>query len=340
MDFKNRDSLFKNREQVLHFMTRGEIRMSNQDAVFFQTIYGLIHRNKQLTSNQDQLFNKLLVKHKSQLKRKGLIASQLCEIPWDNVTIIDSKSDYTDPNIKLENGIIYLRTPYKKQFVSEFNTVANSTYIWNSGTRKYQSPFSTHALKIAINLVEKHFGKINTCPTVTEILQQVPKIDSKFWKPTLVKSNARYYIAASNHIINDLISNMELNDDPVTFFNLSKMGIDIDPELLGENKFAKFAANYYNDWTINSDEDISGSLTTLADWLHTLGVTNISVGKTSFTLRKYVGLIKNIFRDRFTIVNDADVERVEFDFFSHSRQTTKNVTKRIQLRDTKKIITK
>ena len=257
---------FVNKEQLLHFMSKGAVKMSNQDAHFFQNLYGLISRKQQVTSNQVELFNKLVVKYKNQLKRRNIKIADLLDLPW-KTSIIQSEKKFTIPNIKLVDGILVLRTPYKTKFVREFNSITHNPFEWNTGSRNFQAPVSTYALKLANTIVNKHFDSFELSPEVQTIMDQCPTIDAKFWKPTLTKTN-HYYIAASNPIIDELVKDIELNDDPKTFYQLSKLGVDIDPQLIGDNKFAKFAAHYYNE--VTEDQFLQ-----VAEWMSMLGITTV-----------------------------------------------------------------
>jgi hypothetical protein len=265
---------FINKEQLLHFMSKGAVKMSNQDAHFFQNLYGLITRKKQVTSNQVELFNKLVVKYKNQLKRRGIKIADLLDLTW-KTSIIESEKKFTIPNIKLEDGTLFLRTPYKTKFVSEFNSIKYNPFEWSTGSRNFQAPISTYALKLAITIVNKHFDSLDLAPEVQEVISQCPQIEAKFWKPTLTKTN-HYYIAASNKVINDLVKDIDLNDDPKTFYQLSKLGIDIDPQLIGDNKFAKFAAHHYNE--VTEDQFLQ-----VAEWMSMLGITTVFFPKERMT---------------------------------------------------------
>lgn len=264
---------FTSKEQVLRLMNQGDIRMSSQDNNFFQTIYGLIYRNKKITSNQDSLFNKLLVKYKAQLKRKGYISSSLCELPWATTSVIPTVEEFSKPNLGIdESGYLKLRVPFKTKFISTFNAKIHNPFVWDSGTRAFKAPLSTRALMLAVKHVEKYFDEFLISPEIKELLNQVPKQDAKFWSPTLTKINNRYYIAASNQVLDDVTSNIVFSDDPICFFQLSKHGIAIDPSLFVDNAFAKFAANYCYEIT---NEEID----TVCSWIKQLGDIQVVFNK-------------------------------------------------------------
>lgn len=336
--------IFTSKEQLLYFMNKGEIKMSNQDASFFSTIYGLVYRNKQITSNQDQLFNKLLVKHKNQLKRKGLVASQLCELPWAKANIVASQEDFAKANIKLVDGVLYLRTPFNKKFVSELNGINSNPFLWSTGGRNYQAQFSTRALKIAVNTAQKHFKTIAFCPVLTELVKQVPPITGVFWRPTLVKANTGYYIAGSNSVLIDKIQDIELKEDPITYFQLSKLGVNISNELIGEDKFAKFAANHYNELSINSASNIDTPVQELGDWLNKLNINKVVIGRepTYFKNRRIGYAIKRILAEKGIkcvthIEHSINEETVMIHFIDYGESSTQNVVKRILIRESKPI---
>lgn len=336
--------IFTSKEQVLYFMNKGEIKMSNQDASFFSTLYSLVYRNKQITSNQDQLFNKLLVKHKNQLKRKGFIASQLCELQWAKANIIPSQDDFTKANIKLVDNILYLRTPFNKKFVSELNGINANPFVWNTGARNYQAQFSTRALKVATTLVQKHFKTINFCPILAKVVEQVPLIENVIWRPTLVKGKTGYYIAGSNSVLADKTQHIELKEDPETYFQLAKFGINISNELLGEDKFAKFAATHYNEVIVNSELSIAGPINELGEWLTKLNITKVVIGRepTYFKNRRFGYTIKKLLGEKnINCVPHAEhninEETVMIHFIDYGKANTQNVVKRILIRESKPI---
>lgn len=334
---------FINKEQLLHFMSKGAVKMSNQDAHFFQNLHGLINRKQQVTSNQVTLFNKLIVKYKNQLKRRGIQIADLLDLPW-KTSVIDSEKTFTMPNLRLVNGTLLLRTPYKNKFVKEFNMLKHNPFEWDSGARNYQAPLSTHSLKVAISTVNKHFDDLELSPEVEEIVSQFPDVQAKFWKPTLTKTN-HYYIAASNHIIDDLSKNIEFNDDPKTFYALSKLGVNIDPKLIGEDKFAKFAAHYYNELSVSSTAEVDKVANELSDWLNTLNIRTVVFGRGSaFTHYKgYLNSMAKVFsKHNISCVNlktTLTEERVLLTFAKEYGSTggTQGIVKKIIIKDSKPI---
>lgn len=265
--------MLKTKEQLLYYMAGGNIHLSNQDACFFQTLHGIIFRKKQITSNQVKLFNKLIVKYKAQLKRKGHIANDLLSLPWQT-EIIESVPEYTQANLTLKEGVLYLRTPFNKIFIQEFTIKTKiNPFVWNRDDRNYQAPFSTYALKLATTITKRFFNTINYCPAVESILTQVPNVgDNLIWRPTLIKTNSGYYIAASNSILNGQLKDVVLNDNPNTLYKLSQLGIDSHPSIIGYDGLKEFASEYLYEIDIDHLEK-------LANWLNQLAITQLVVSR-------------------------------------------------------------
>lgn len=260
------------KEALLYLMAGGSIKLSNQDACFFGTLHGLIFRKKQITSNQANLFNKLIIKYKAQLKRKGFVAHDLLGLPW-NTPILESSAEFTEPRISLVGENLHLRTPFNKNFISDITRQPFVSFLWDSSSRKYISTYSTIALKNAIDLTKKHFKKIEYCPAITALLKEVPvEKENLIWTPTLFKSNGRFYIAASNQIINNLIENITLDDSLLLLYKLSKMGVSIHSSVTNGDPLKEFAANFYCEVDINK-------LDKVALWLSLLQITRVFISR-------------------------------------------------------------
>lgn len=291
--------MLKTKEQLLYFMAGGNIHLSNQDACFFQTLHGIIFRKKQITSNQAKLFNKLIVKYKAQLKRKGHIANDLLSLPWQT-DIIESIPEFTQANLTLKEGILYLRIPFNKTFIQEFTIKTKiNPFVWNREARNYQAPFSTYALKLATTITKKFFNTINYCPEIESILKQVPEVgDNLIWKPTLIKTNFGYYVAAINPVLNKQLQDVVLNDDPKTLYKLSQLGIEIHPNIIGHDGLKEFAGEYIYDIDIDH-------LERMANWLNELNVTQILISKEIVASTEVGKEIK-------TILNKANIKPIPY----------------------------
>jgi hypothetical protein len=158
--------------------------------------------------------------------------------------IVQSTPDYTGAAVSILGDNIIIRVPFNKKFINEFRIIKNNTFQWNKEDRVYKSRFSTEALKIATTQLFSYFSTVLFCENIQAILSQLAYYKSAtFWNPTLVKVHDRLLIAASNPVLDECISGIELKMDASTFYMLSKYGVRIDPALIKDDATLEFAAN-------------------------------------------------------------------------------------------------
>jgi hypothetical protein len=235
---------FTSIKHVVYFMVGGQIRLSRQDSKFLANIQHLLQSKDNITTNQVGLFNHLLRKYDRQFSKMGFDVNSLMQLPWGS-TIVESSPQYTDANLSLIDGEIIFRCPYNTKFIKEFRELPNSeAFIWNKAKKQYQVKFNTTYLKLIIVLAYKHFTTINCCPIVMRMLDELVHYDNiKYWNPTLTKVGDHYIIAGSNQSIGNVISNIELSDDPFILNFLSKHAINID-EAITKTPIQFFAATF------------------------------------------------------------------------------------------------
>ena len=64
---------FTSKEHIIYFMVTSAINLSHYDFKFISNMQSLSHDKKQITSNQEELFNKLIDKYKKQLKQHNYV---------------------------------------------------------------------------------------------------------------------------------------------------------------------------------------------------------------------------------------------------------------------------
>ena len=132
--------------------------------------------------------------------------------------------------------------------------------------------FSTYALKIAYTLLPDYFPIVMYCDKLLSLLEQLSIYENvKVWEPTLVRVNGNLIVAGVNNILGDMLANMELNHDARTFYELSQMGIKIDPSLIDSPKL-KFASEFITE--VNLD-----NFTNVAKWIVELNPSNVLFGR-------------------------------------------------------------
>lgn len=259
------------KEQVLYHIFNSGYRMTRQDSNFFAHVQQLIANKRQVTSNQAHLFNKLVLKLGKQLRANGFDARQLITLPW-HVPVVES----TQATLRLENDTLIIETPFNKKFIDDFNSYSarEKSFEWDRTKKVHTAPFGTKALRLATTKLEKHFDIVRYCAQIQEILdtQVRPLSNDLIWNPTLVKSDDKYYIAASNNVIDKQIANIELNAEPQTLYKLSKMAIAVHPSVTNGDPFLNFAGSY--DVEVNADD-----LDKVCEWIEQLKIPMVLVEK-------------------------------------------------------------
>ena len=63
--------ILTSKEMLTHYLLKGYVHLSKKDYGFFNNISYITNGKKSITSNQDKLFNKLILKYQRQLKKLG-----------------------------------------------------------------------------------------------------------------------------------------------------------------------------------------------------------------------------------------------------------------------------
>jgi len=256
--------MFKNKDQLANYLISGHVHLSKKDYGFFNNMKILTTDKKPITSNQDKLFNKLLIKYQRQLNKLGHEVQKLTKLSWKH-DILESKQEYLDAYISIHDTTISIRAPFNNKFIQAFRKIPLNKFVWNKNKKIYEASFSTYQLKIAIDNVNNCYESVKYCAKVNQLLVGVSEyVDVKYWKPTLVKIHDQYYILASNSYLDESTKHIELNDDLKTFYILSQYGVTVHEDLIIDKK-SKFASEY-----ITSVDTID--LIEMCDWLNTLNV--------------------------------------------------------------------
>ena len=246
----------KTREHLVYFMQCGMMRLSKYDLKFVQNIQILTTQHKPLTVNQVKLFEKLVEKYKRQLNKHGVMDDKIKSLVW-NCKIIPSEPAYTHAHIFIEDEKIYLKSPFNKNFIKALRDNKQNTFEWNKANRRYETTYSTSALKVAVDTTHQYYSDINYCPIITQLLNTICQYnDKEIWKPTLVYKNEKYYIVAINQSLYDATKDIELGNDYHTLDLLSRYGVDIHESVTNNNPELLFASSFYIEKTIDDLDDI------------------------------------------------------------------------------------
>ena len=231
------------KEHLLHYMLKGHVHLSKKDYGFFNNLQFIIRDRQQITSNQNKLFDKLILKYQRQLKKLGYELDVIQKLEWD-VQLIQTIEEYLHARISIEDGELFLRTPFNAKFLSAFRSEENNTFEWDKDFKMYRSKFYTHSLRLAIDNCKKYFNTIDYCDQIKALIEPLKIYEDVSMKPTMVKENGKYCIRNSNKSLDVAIQGIELNNDPLTLFELSKYGIFTSDEILNNDPFLIFASSF------------------------------------------------------------------------------------------------
>ena len=235
--------LFTQREHLLHYMLSGHVHLSKKDYGFYNNLQYIIKNNNRVTTNQNKLFDKLLVKYQRQLKKLGHNLVELQTLSW-KTNLVDSAEEFLRAQIHIVDNEIHLKSPFDTKFVQAFRNTPDNPYVWYKDQKKYVAPYSTHSLKIAHDLLNKYFTEVVYCNNTKNILNYVKQFEQTMWNPVLKNVNGRFYIGAINEYLYQAIKDIEFNDDPKTLMLLSQYGVMISDEIFNDESFKIFAGTY------------------------------------------------------------------------------------------------
>ena len=266
------------KEHLLYFFLQGKISLSQYDQKFLSNLQMICHEKNRVTSNQAALFDKLISKYSKQLFKNNVDVEQVKLLSW-KADLVPSTPEFTGARVSIEdNNTLLIRVPFNKTFISDFRSVNDNPFDWDRDDKRYVAEFSTYALKIAHALLPGYFPIVMYCDKLLSLLEQLSIYENvKVWEPTLVRVNGNLIVAGVNNILGDMIANMELNHDARTFYELSQMGIKIDPSLIDSPKL-QFASEFITE--VNLDE-----FSEVAKWIVELNPSNVLFGRGLVNIR-------------------------------------------------------
>jgi hypothetical protein len=274
----------KNKEQLLYFFLQGKISLSQYDYKFMANLQSIIQNNMRVTSNQAELFGKLISKYNKQLIKQGLVKEELKALPWKTL-IVESTSEYTGAVVSLLENDLNIRVPFNKTFISAFRNVKNNEFNWSKETKSYSAPFSTNSLKIAYSTLPKFFPTVRYDDNLQGIINELKQYEGLIWNPTLVDINGNLMVASITPELAAVMDSITLSLDPSTLFKLSHMGIEVAPELIEKDPRLQFASNQVYEVEITDIEHIIG-------WMRNVGCENVMIGRGLRSLNLQENIVK------------------------------------------------
>lgn len=251
-------------EQVMHFMLTS-IDLGRFDKNFIESLPLM----KRITTNQVELFYKLIYKYRKQFTKYEMFVEKLIELPW-KTPIIESSIQYTEAHVSISDNKIIFKCPYNKNFIESFRNKKLNNFIWEKDKRCYEADYGQQALKLLVTTASKHFKTINFCTVTSLILESMlPYENVKYWHPTLVNINGNLLIAATNESINKELIDTQFSTDLLSLSNLASYGVQIDKSLYDctDNR-SIFFANF------SPKLEIKTMLDTVV-WVKELGCVNV-----------------------------------------------------------------
>lgn len=233
----------KTKEHLVYFMQCGMLRLSRYDLHFMQNLHTLVISKKSITTNQVNLFDKVVDKYSRQLQKHGLTKNKIQELIWEN-EIVTSDSKFTEAYITVKDNKIIFKSPFSKKFLEKFSKNNYNSFKWYRENKHYESEYSTEALKYLITIAKEFYPKINYCEVTEHLINSAEKFNAKYWEPTLIYLNGRYIIVAINEALYNATAGIELSSNPECLSLLAAHGIKIDDSIVDNNPLLKFASEY------------------------------------------------------------------------------------------------
>lgn len=272
---------FKTLNDVAGWMLTN-IRLSRYDEQFVNNLTFYTLQYNRITNNQDLLFKKVTSKYKKQFTHNKIIVEDLLTLPW-HVNVVPSIPEYTGASIKVEDDKIIFRSPYNKNFLTALRKNPLYRLEWDKNKRQYEAKYSPTTLKQLIYLSADYYDTLNYCDTVTQIINSLGEYETvKYWVPTLIYKDSRFYIAAINEHLYNAIKNVQITDELKTIATLVKYGVNIDESVISHflktEPYEKvhFASNFEAQVEIKDAN-------TVMNWLREFGCDAISEPKSFLT---------------------------------------------------------
>ena len=215
------------KEQLIHYLITN-ISLGTYDKKFITNIY---ENNKPLTTNQNELLDKITLRYTKQLSKKNLRALDLINLPWTKPLIISSP-EFTEAHIYIKEDMLYIRTPYKKDYIVKLKE-SNYPITWDRNKRVWYTEYCIDILKFIINTTEEHFSEINYCNEIKETIDYLCEFETcKYWDPTLVYINNRHYIVGCNEYVYNVVERFLEKLTPYNLTKLIRYGIKIDDSII------------------------------------------------------------------------------------------------------------
>jgi len=154
----------------------------------------------------------------------------MVKLPW-GVEPIDSMPEFTDAFCEIKDGIIEVRSPYKKEFITDIKKT-DFALTWTKETKIWSAICCEYTLKHFIDCLDKHYQIVRYCPETTKIIEILADYESATcWNPTYMKVNGNYMVAGINKSVAEAIKDIDLDLDAATLARLTAAGVEVTSEV-------------------------------------------------------------------------------------------------------------
>lgn len=269
------------REDFLNFIESTEtLRLNKYDYRFLTTLKKLLKKNNYITTNQNDLFEKLVSKYRKQLRKIKIVDTEILSTEW-TVPIVLSDKEHTEAFAYIDNDMLCLKLPFNKKFIDEFYEYHKNYYLiiysdsilkWNKEEKIYKAKFNTYNFKTILDLVPTFFN-LNLCSKLQSLLDEISVYNEGIYDPLYVKIKNNYYILSCNQSLSDATIDLTFDNSPATLYELSRYGVSIDKSVTEDDNFLEFAGSVSCSFDVK-DFDV------LVYYLLKLDLKNVLVQKT------------------------------------------------------------
>lgn len=303
------------KEQLIYFLIN-RISLGTYDKKFLNNIQTQnLLIQKPLTTNQANLLDKIVSRYSKQLSKLELSVQELIDLPWERKPI-PSSPEYTEAHLSYHDGVIFVRTPYKKDFVSDFNRESVNAN-WNKVEKFWNIPANTFTLKFINELVLKHYGKINYCSELKNLITEVELYkDYKYWNPTLVYTNNIFLIKGLTEPLYNAIKDIPFDGSLKSLTLLSYYGVSVDESVITQY------LNYYDsesiDFAITNKMNLELGDETVVDKLIKIGADLVIFSSMAHSSEMYFNRLKELLLSKIKYIDMAH-EIYASDYISNSK---------------------
>ena len=177
------------------------IRYSRYDTNFIDNVSRLSGENKALTKRQDELWERLVLKYRKQIKNNGWDAEEIVKLNW-LLEPVDFDANYS-PLLWYEDGELCCRFPYNQRVVKEIRTVLeehntqwlyeyDKRFQWSKERRCWHGQFHPALCKDLIEFANDNEFEIDS--SVQQFEDAIPGTDRE-WLPIAEYVNGCVYVS-------------------------------------------------------------------------------------------------------------------------------------------------